>query len=173
MAYKIQNLVVTANLNCEINMDYLNFSLPDFNYNKQRFNGGILKLQDPKCTFLIFRTGKVVCLACKTMEDVHSSMNRLIDLLPEFNVRLTDIKIVNVVGSYNFGRRIRILDLAREIPHATYEPEIYPAVIIKENSSTVLIFHTGKIIITGCKSISGSFHMFQVMERFITKYPNL
>jgi len=170
MAYKIQNLVVTAQLNCEINMEYLNFSLPDFNYNKQRFNGGILKLQHPKCTFLIFRTGKIVCLACKTMEVVQFSMDRLIELLPEFEVQITDIKTVNVVGSCNLGRRVKILDLAREREDASYEPEIYPAVIMEKNGGKALIFHTGKIIITGCRSIIDSNTMYEFIKRVVSEY---
>ena len=170
MAYKIQNLVVTAEINCELNMEYLNFSLPYFNYNKQRFNGGILKLQDPKCTFLLFRTGKIVCLACKTMEVVHSSMNRLVTLLPEFNARITDIKIVNVVASFNFGRRVKILDLATDRGDATYEPEIYPAVIIEKNGGKALIFHTGKIIITGCRSILDSHALYLLIKCVVSPY---
>ena len=173
MDYKIQNLVVTANLNCELNMEYLNFSLPNFNYTKEKFNGGVLKLQDPKCTFLLFRTGKIVCLACKSMDIVYSSMERLVTLLPEFEVFVTNLVIVNVVGSADFGRRVRINDLARDLTDTIYEPEIYPAAIMKKNDSKLLIFHTGKIIITGCKSIQHSFQLFDFIKAIIFEYLNL
>ena len=160
MDLKIQNLVITCNLNCELDMEYLKTTLDNYNYNKYRFNGGILKLNDPKCTFLLFRTGKIVCLACKNMQDVQISLDKLKQLLIGYKIEITHLKVVNVVGSFNFGRRINIPNFCKMTKNATYEPEIYPAAIYESQIGKSLIFHTGKIIITGCKSVNMCQHLY-------------
>jgi len=174
MAVSIQNIVATTDLNCTLDLDFLSFSLPNYTYNQARFNGASYKLTDPKCCFQLFRTGKVVCLGSKSTEELLHNIRRLRRKLAELEyvVDIRNISIVNVVGSFNFGCQIDITGFTKEHrPHATYEPEIYPAAIYKKDDTPkLLIFHTGKLIIPGAKSIKALHDYFNVAHCMILPY---
>ncbi len=59
--YRIENIVATVNLGIDLDLDKLAERLPAAEYNPEQFPGLILRLQRPKISALIFRTGKMVC----------------------------------------------------------------------------------------------------------------
>ena len=63
---KIQNLVSTANLACELNLKDLCGHCRNAQYNPKRFAALIMRLRDPiKTTALIFKNGKMVITGAK------------------------------------------------------------------------------------------------------------
>lgn len=68
---KIQNCVSTVNLGCELNLQTINFRTRNSEYNPSRFHGVIMRIRDPRCTALIFRSGKVVCTGARNECEAH------------------------------------------------------------------------------------------------------
>ncbi|RWR99226.1 TATA-box-binding protein-like protein, partial [Dinothrombium tinctorium] len=62
---RVVNVIATCCLNCDIDLNLLKEIFPYFEYNKKRFNGGILKMKTPKTTILLFRNGKLVTIGAK------------------------------------------------------------------------------------------------------------
>ena len=65
-----------------------------------------------------------------------------------------DVKIQNVVASADMGIRIDLEKGARIMDNAMYETEQFPDLIYRmaEPNVVILLFHSGKIVITGAKS---------------------
>lgn len=62
---KIQNCVATVNLGCDLNLRKINFRTRNSEYNPSRFHGVIMRIREPRCTALIFRSGKLVCTGAR------------------------------------------------------------------------------------------------------------
>uniref|UniRef100_A0A8C1EBI3 TATA box-binding protein-like 1 n=1 Tax=Cyprinus carpio TaxID=7962 RepID=A0A8C1EBI3_CYPCA len=69
-----------------------------------------------------------------------------------FKVRFSDFKVVNVLAVCSLPFQIRLIEFTKNNrPIASYEPEIHPAASyrIKNLRSTVQVFSTGSITVTG------------------------
>lgn len=112
-------------------------------------------------TFLIFRSGKIVCVGsknvskpAKVIKNVEKMLQRLLNL-PLLSIK--DVKLQNVVAHFNLPGFVDLTELYKLWQSKfdlIYEPEIYPAIKLIINNSTLLIYRSGKVIITGCKSIT-------------------
>jgi len=77
-------------------------------------------------------------------------------IMPSDKIKGTKPKIVNIVATGRFPKPLEIekLYLTLNLEEKEYEPEIYPALLVKvgENRTHVTLYRNGKYIITGAKS---------------------
>mmetsp|Transcript_7582 Transcript_7582/g.12759 ORF Transcript_7582/g.12759 Transcript_7582/m.12759 type:complete len:210 (-) Transcript_7582:111-740(-) len=68
------------------------------------------------------------------------------------------IKLQNVVATVNLGVNIDLEKLAQTVSNAEYNPRRFAAVImrIREPRTTALVFHSGKMIVTGAATEADS-----------------
>ncbi len=80
-----------------------------------------------------------------------------------------EIEIQNIVASGKFDFRINLDLLAVECENAEYEPEQFPALILRldEPAVSVSIFSTGRINITGAKDEKSVMRAAEIIERII------
>lgn len=65
----VQNVVATANLGVELNLDAIAIGLDDTEYEPEQFPGLVYRMHDPKVVLLLFGSGKIVCTGAKSVED--------------------------------------------------------------------------------------------------------
>jgi len=65
-----------------------------------------------------------------------------------------EITVQNMVASTYVGGKVDLEDAAYVLDNIMYEPEQFPGAIyrIKDPKAVILIFSTGKLVITGAKS---------------------
>lgn len=80
-AIKIQNCVATVNLGCDLNLRKINFRTRNSEYNPSRFHGVIMRIREPRCTALIFRSGKVVCTGARNEIDANLGTRKFARIL--------------------------------------------------------------------------------------------
>ena len=75
-------------------------------------------------------------------------------LIP-FSDFLSKIKIENIVASTFFGITLDLKSLGLRLEGADYNPERFPGLVyrIKDPKTATLIFHSGKAVCTGAKSL--------------------
>ena len=172
----LQNIVSTANLSCKLNLRDIALNCKNAEYNPKRFAAVIMRIRDPKTTALIFTSGKMVCTGAKSEElsrDAAKKYAKAIKKVGNTGVVMTDFKIQNIVGSCDVGFKISLEGLMNDHDKfATYEPEIFPGLIYRLLSPKIvlLVFASGKIVLTGAKTkedIYGAFEkMFPVFIKF-------
>ena len=121
----------------------------------------ILRVVDPKYSYLIYKTGTVICTGGNSMEHAQNSDKFLVKRLRQKNLHykvLEEAKIVNIVASDDLRHEVNLDTLASNSDKAEYEPEIFPGVIYKNPSgdnpgATILVFNSGKIVCLGAKTI--------------------
>lgn len=74
---QIQNIVATANLGREVNLERLSQELPNVNYDPNQFPGLIYAPGFDKPTVLIFETGKVVIVGAKDEQEIASIVEEI------------------------------------------------------------------------------------------------
>ena len=154
----IENVVASTKLADEFDLIKIEAELEGAEYNKKKFPGLVYRVKAPKAAFLIFTSGKVVCTGAKNVEDVRTVITTLaktlksigfdkIDLAPEIHVQ-------NVVASADLKTDLNLNALALGLENIEYEPEQFPGLVyrIKQPKVVVLIFSSGKLVITGGKS---------------------
>ena len=80
---KIQNIVASAALGGEIDLENLVYKLERVMYEPEQFPGAVFRMPDPQVVFLIFSAGKLVCVGAKKEEQVYEAVDKIQKLLEE------------------------------------------------------------------------------------------
>jgi len=156
--YKIENVVATVNLEITEKMDLNQIARKhgDAEYNPERFPGLVMRIQDPKATFLIFSTGKMVVTGLRMAADAPRGVEKAIKNIKKAGIKVSnpEITIQNIVASGDLHTNIDLNMAAIVMENVMYEPEVFPGLIyrMKEPKTVFLIFSTGKIVCTGAKN---------------------
>jgi transcription initiation factor TFIID TATA-box-binding protein len=67
---RLENIVASAKLDRELNLNQIAFSLENTEYEPEQFPGLVYRMDDPRVTFLLFGSGKVICTGGRSIEDV-------------------------------------------------------------------------------------------------------
>ena len=80
-------------------------------------------------------------------------------------------KIQNVVATANIGCRLPLIELVDQLPNAIYNPCKFKAIIwrITTPKTTILLFGSGKIVITGAKSEAESFNIGELVTSTLSQ----
>jgi transcription initiation factor TFIID TATA-box-binding protein len=163
---KLQNIVSTANLRCELDLREIALQAKNAEYNPKRFAAVIMRIREPKTTALIFASGKMVCTGARSEEDSKKAARQYAKIINKLNfpVKFTEFKVQNIVGSCDVGFPIRLEGLANAHSRfCSYEPEMFPGLIYRMQKPKIvlLIFVSGKIVLTGAKDRNDIYLAFQ------------
>ncbi|HLC51418.1 MAG TPA: TATA-box-binding protein [archaeon] len=77
--YKVQleNIVASAKLDRELNLDMIAFNLENTEYEPEQFPGLVYRMEDPKVTFLLFGSGKLICTGGRGISDVKRAVEKV------------------------------------------------------------------------------------------------
>ncbi|MFX0102681.1 MAG: TATA-box-binding protein [Candidatus Hodarchaeota archaeon] len=87
---KIQNIVASGDLDVAIDLNEATILLENAIYEPEVFPGLIYRMQEPKTTFLIFSTGRIVCTGGKTREIVGRAIENLADEVESLGLSYKD-----------------------------------------------------------------------------------
>uniref|UniRef100_A0A915CUP2 TATA-box-binding protein n=1 Tax=Ditylenchus dipsaci TaxID=166011 RepID=A0A915CUP2_9BILA len=153
----VQNIVSTCNLGTALNLQHLATHARNAEYNPKRFAAVIMRIRDPRTTALIFSSGKMVVTGAKSEDASRLAARKYARIVQKlgFSVKFMDFKLQNIVGSVDVKFAIQLEGLF--ITHnqfCTYEPELFPGLVYRMVVPRVvlLIFVSGKIVITGAKT---------------------
>jgi len=82
----IQNMVASANLHGNIDLEVAADVLDNVMYEPEQFPGLIYRMQDPKTVLLLFASGKLVCTGAKSAEMVHESVAKVYGILTDYDL---------------------------------------------------------------------------------------
>ena len=80
---KIQNIVASASLGGNIDLEQAVSKLGKTMYEPEQFPGLIYRMDEPKVVILIFASGNLVCTGAKKEQDVYDAVHKLHGILEE------------------------------------------------------------------------------------------
>uniref|UniRef100_T1J380 TATA-box-binding protein n=1 Tax=Strigamia maritima TaxID=126957 RepID=T1J380_STRMM len=185
---RIQNVVSTCSLGCKFNLDELVHKALNCEYNKKKFPAAIMRIRSPNTTGLVFGSGKFVCTGAKSAELSRIAARKYARILQKmgYEVKFSAFKIRNMVGSASLGldcntklrlETFRILEECqeeseRQFQMIAYEPELFPGMCyrLRQSSVVILIFVSGKIVITGAVKSSEVFEAFDIIAPLLKNF---
>eukprot|EP01090_Pellita_catalonica_P010187 TRINITY_DN21653_c0_g1_i1.p1 TRINITY_DN21653_c0_g1~~TRINITY_DN21653_c0_g1_i1.p1 ORF type:complete len:280 (+),score=43.56 TRINITY_DN21653_c0_g1_i1:173-1012(+) len=171
----LQNIVSTVNLSCRLDLKKIALHARNAEYNPKRFAAVIMRIRDPKTTALIFASGKMVCTGAKSEDASRLAARKYARIIQKlgFEAKFTDFKIQNIVGSCDVKFPIRLEGLAyAHSNYCSYEPELFPGLIYRMVSPKIvlLIFVSGKIVLTGAKVREEIYEAFENIYPVLNSY---
>lgn len=164
----VHNIVGTALLKSDIlplSLKLVSELVPNMVYDRQKFAAITLRVAEPMCTVLLFTSGKMVLTGCKSFVQCMLAAHEVCKLLqvgfPTHRIEVVDVSVQNVVGNVNLNMgEGSEMDLDKMLEEnkvfCTYLKNMFPGLIYRPDHSPVvlLLFKSGKIVITGGKSLS-------------------
>lgn len=97
---QIQNIVASVDLgNVTIALDDFVYAAHKLGttviYEPDQFPGAIYRMKDPQVVFLVFTTGKLVCVGAKIEEDIYRAAHKLLGILEKMHVIIREAGILN------------------------------------------------------------------------------
>ena len=183
---KIENIVSTADLGCNLKLREIALQAKNAEYNPKRFSAVIMKIKEPRTTALIFSSGKIVCLGAKTEEESKKACRKFAKIIKSlgYPVIFKEFKLQNIVGSADVKFQIFLTKLYIHLLKnssfknktiVAYEPEQFPGLIYRmiEPNIVLLIFVSGKIVLTGGKSREDIFLGFRNIYPLLNKFKQI
>ena len=187
---KLQNIVSTANLGCQLKLRQIALQARNAEYNPKRFAAVIMRIKEPKTTALIFSSGKMVCTGAKSEEDSKKASRKYAKIIRSlgFPVEFKEFKVQNIVGSCDVKFQISLSKLNMKLGKLNmssdngsnknkkyichYEPEIFPGLIyhMLQPEIVLLIFVSGKIVLTGAKEREEIYDAFKKIYPVLYKF---
>jgi transcription initiation factor TFIID TATA-box-binding protein len=152
----IENVVATAALHQNIDLNSIVRIFPGVEYRPEQFPGLVYHLRRPKTTSLLFSSGKMVCTGAKSEQQARTAVMKVVDELKRNGVVILskpETQIQNMVASVGLGGRVDLEKVTYSLKRTMYEPEQFPGLIYRMDDPKVviLIFSTGKLVCTGAK----------------------
>jgi len=169
---KIENIVASGVIADSIDLVALSNKLKNCELNKKRFPGAIYRIEDPKIVSLIFSSGKIVLTGIRNIQALMDGLAIITKSLKKAGVdtlKEPQVAITNMVCSYDLGKYINLnkVVITLNVENIEYEPEQFPGLVyrIKDPKIVVLIFSSGKIILTGGKNLEDVKKGLEVLEQ--------
>jgi transcription initiation factor TFIID TATA-box-binding protein len=157
---KIENIVASGSIADTIDLGMISTKVENCELNSKRFPGAVFRIKDPKIAILIFSSGKVVITGVKVPGDLNRGLDILIQKMKEAGVichETPKVAVTNIVCSYDTGNKINLnrVVMSLSLESIEYEPEQFPGLVyrIPDPKIVVLLFSSGKIILTGGKTM--------------------
>ncbi|MFC1786874.1 TATA-box-binding protein [Halobacteriota archaeon] len=157
---KVENVVANARFADKFDLTLIESKLEGAVYDKSKFPGLVYRLKQPKAAFLIFSTGKIVCTGVKSVDDVKTVINKVAKELDSMGMSVEknpEFIIQNIVASADLKSELNLnaIAIGLGLENIEYEPEQFPGLVyrIKDPKIVVLVFGSGKLVVTGGKTL--------------------
>ena len=156
---KIENVVASAAVDAEIDLDKVAATLANAEYEPEQFPGLVLRLKEPKAAILVFSSGKMVCTGTKNIEAIKVAISKTMEQVRSAGIKIkgeATITVQNIVASSDLGTELNLDKIAFSLQNAEFEPEQFPGLVFRVFDPKVvfLLFRSGKIVCTGAKKIA-------------------
>ena len=153
---EVVNIVVSTSLEHDIPLEKMAATLSNTEYNPEQFPGLVYRLDKPKVTALIFKSGKMVVTGAKSTQELIEAVKKIVRNLKKHGIEIygrPKVQIQNIVASANLHVCIDLERAALTLENSMYEPEQFPGLIhrMDEPRVVLLVFSSGKMVITGAK----------------------
>lgn len=163
----ISNIVGSLSLERRFDLNSLSEDLPKTDYHPERYHSAIFRPDDDSSiTIIIPASGRISITGAPSRDDLIDSTEIFLESIGELGIKIDksadDIYIQNIIANFDFNREFDLATLSIDLgmEQTEYEPEQFPGIIYRSaQNATILIFNSGKCVITGAKSYSEIFNV--------------
>lgn len=171
---EIVNVVGSGSLDIELDLEQAAKDLgSNAEYDPDKYPGMYLRFGEGEPLITVYRTGKYIVTGADSKDEAYSIRERLLRLLVENRILDTPeddwFRIQNLVCTADLEDSLNLnaLAIGLGLEKTEYEPEQFPGLIYRPESAAavVLLFASGKVVVTGSESIEQAQKVFQDLAR--------
>ena len=177
---EIVNAVASGALNSELDLERLadDIGEPVARYDPDKYPGLYLRIEDDAPLITIYRTGKYTITGADSESELYSLREQFLVLFSELGVirEPTDeeFAVQNYVctGELDQELNLNALAIGLGLEKTEYEPEQFPGLTYRPDSHdcVVLLFATGKVVITGARTFDTAEQTFEDLQETLAKF---
>lgn len=173
---EVVNIVASGSIGVEFDLLSISHELNSIvDYDPEMYPGAYFRLGDSAPLVTLYRTGKYIITGADSEEEANSIRNEFLSLLSKHNIapEAEDdwFKIQNYVCKSDVGRQLNLSTLAvgLGLEVTEYEPEQFPGLVYRptESDCVLLVFTSGKVIVTGATSERSAVEAFLMLDERI------
>jgi transcription initiation factor TFIID TATA-box-binding protein len=172
MDLKVVNAVGSGDLGIEIDLNQLATDVEEVEFNPDKYPGAYVRLQEVEPLITAYRTGKYIITGSTSEEESYGCRKRFLELLSDRGVLDTPddkwFSMQNYVctGELDQVQNLNALAIGLGLGSTEYEPEQFPGLVYRpdDHPVVVLIFASGKVVVTGAMDIDAAEKAFQSLK---------
>ena len=159
---EIVNVVASGSLGVELDLNAIAQELPQMiDYDPDKYPGAYFRFDESRPLITPYRTGKYIITGAGSKEEADTTRSEFLQLLESHSI-LSIVedewyRVQNYVCMADIGRSLNLSALAigLGLEVTEYEPEQFPGMVYRppEHECVLLIFGSGKVVMTGAPAI--------------------
>jgi len=158
--FTISNIVGSFEIGRPLDLTALSSDLPNAEYHPESNSSMVYRIKEgTNITILVHTSGRQSITGAQKKSELRKARDIFLSELDCIGVEIkntdVDILVQNIVSTYNFDREFDLAAVSTGLglENIEYEPEQFPGLIYRTKvGATVLIFSSGKCVITGSKT---------------------
>ena len=177
---EIVNVVASGSLGVELDLDLVatDIGQPLAEYNPDKYPGMYVRFEDASPLITVYRTGKYIITGANSEVQSDALRRKFLSLLAEMGIISEPedewFAIQNYVCTAEIGQTqdLNTLAITLGLEKTEYEPEQFPGLIYRPESGdcVVLIFATGKVVLTGAKELEIAEETFDQLQQELSEF---
>ena len=167
---QVINIVRVMSANQSLNLELIHHNFNDSKLHRGRPEMLVVCMSNGR-NLQIFRGGKIQIFGRLKQNEVEGMRHELVMKLKRIfpNLQVTALKIVNLVVNVKLNHAIPLRTISSSNSTVFYEAELFPAALIRKwHPAHVAVFHNGKVIITGIKTITSIYEILSNLKSFVS-----
>ena len=174
---EIVNVVGSGSLDAEFDLERVAGDIGSIaEYDPDKYPGMYLRLEEEAPLITVYRTGKYIVTGAASEDAAHAMRDRFLNLLVD-NGMIAEpddegFQVQNLVCTAELGESLNLnaLAIGLGLENTEYEPEQFPGLIYRPSKadSVVLLFASGRVVITGSPNLNAAEHTFAALEDEVT-----
>jgi transcription initiation factor TFIID TATA-box-binding protein len=174
---KIVNVVASGSLDAEFDLERVAADIGSIaDYDPDKYPGMYLRFGDEDPLITVYRTGKYIVTGADSEEEAQAIRERFLDLLAENGMIPAPedewFRIQNFVCTAELDKSLNLnaLAIGLGLENTEYEPEQFPGLIYRPTGadSVVLLFASGRVVITGSPNLDEAEETFTALQEEVT-----
>lgn len=172
---QVVNVVASGALSVELDLEHLakDVGEPVARYDPDKYPGMYLRFEEDAPLITVYRTGKYIVTGANSEEESNSLRKRFLDLLADMDVieqpedEWFSIQNYVCTGELSESQNLSALAIGLGLEKTEYEPEQFPGLIYRPEyqDCVVLIFATGKVVLTGARDLQTAEATFEELQQ--------
>jgi transcription initiation factor TFIID TATA-box-binding protein len=151
----ITSIVATGKLSRELELEAVADDLEAYScqYNPEQPPGLHLKFYEDGPTVTMFRSGSFNVRGASTIDEAFENKSIVEERISNLGIgaTVTNFSVTNMVFTADLERRLDLntLSVNLGLENIEYEPEQFPGLVYRVEQGVILIFSSGKLVVTG------------------------
>jgi transcription initiation factor TFIID TATA-box-binding protein len=171
---EVVNIAALGTLGGEVDIEQIveDADLPVANFDPE-YNAAFFRFEEDGELIILYTSGKYILRGGDEFEKMHEVNSQFLDFISDLGIQVNNptLEVKNVVSVGNLERQIDLntLTIALGLEQTEYEPEQFPGLVYRPSDSrcVLLIFASGKVVITGGRSEKEDNQAFKSLQQFL------